>query len=285
MISVLVVLWQLRSGHARPGIAAASGGPGTRTGRSWFIRSESFGVISAEPLARNIAKSLVQIVLGWLNPVGLALIAGETVGHLSSVAQMLSRFRLTTLISELLTPLKWHRLLRILHSNRKFPLILFPSSPIEALALSLPVPLIGYAYGLEAAGFFSLAQQVVTIPLGFVGRSFSDTFHGRIAAQARADGGRSRGAPSRQALILSAIGIGPSLVLILVGEKLFRLVFGTAWAEAGVLAGLMAPWALARLVVVPLSRVVLVFNRQELKLLYDVCSLVVVVVLLSVGIK
>jgi len=70
-----------------------------------------------------------------------------------------------------------------------------------------------------------------------------------------------------------------------VGEKLFRLVFGTAWAEAGVLAGLMAPWALARLVVVPLSRVVLVFNRQELKLLYDVCSLVVVVVVLSVGIK
>ena len=56
-------------------------------------------------------------------------------------------------------------------------------------------------------------------------------------------------------------------------------------ARAGVLAGLMAPWALARLVVVPLSRVVLVFNRQELKLLYDICSLVGVVLVLAVGIK
>ena len=253
--------------------------------RFWFIRNESFGVISAEPLVRNIAKSLVQIVLGWLNPVGMALITGETVGRLSSVAQMFYRFRLATSISTLLTPLKWHFLRRVLHSNRKFPLVLFPSSLIEALALSLPVPLIGYGYGLEAAGFFSLAQQVVTIPLGFFGRSFADAFHGRIAAQARADRGRSRGTPSRQALILLAIGIGPSIVLMLVGEELFRLVFGEAWAKAGVLASLMAPWALARLVVVPLSRVVLVFNRQELKLLYDVCSLVGVLVVLSVGVK
>ena len=46
----------------------------------------------------------------------------------------------------------------------------------------------------------------------------------------------------------------------------------------------MAPWAFAQLVVVPLSRVVLVFNRQELKFLFDVCSLVGVVVVLSAGI-
>lgn len=252
--------------------------------RFWFIRNESFGVISAEPLLRNIAKSLVQIVLGWLNPVGLSLITGETVGRLSSVAQLFSRFRSTTSISELLTPLKWRLLLRILHSNRKFPLILFPSSLIEALALGLPLPLIGYGYGLEAAGFFSLAQQVVTVPLGFFGRSFADVFHGRIAAQARADGGKSEGTPSRQTLTLFAIGIGPALVLMLVAEELFRLVFGEAWAKAGVLASLMAPWAFAQLLVVPLSRVVLVFNRQELKFLYDVCSLVGVVVVLSVGI-
>ena len=228
---------------------------------------------------------LSKIVLGWLNPVGLALMTGETMGRLSSVAQLFYRFRLVTSISALLTPLKWSRLLRVLKSNRKFPLILLPSSLIEALALSLPVPLIATGYGLEAAGFFSLAHQVVTIPLGFLGRSFADAFHARFAAQAREDRGRATGSPSRRALTLFAIGTGPSIVLMLFGEELFRLVFGAAWAKAGVLAGLMAPWALARLVVVPLSRVVLVINRQELKLLYDICSLVGVVVVLSLGIK
>ena len=157
--------------------------------RFWFIRDESFGAISAEPLFRNVAKSLVQIVLGWLNPVGLALMAGDTVGRLGSVTQLFYRFRLTASISALLTPLDWSRFLRVLRRNRKFPLILLPSSLIEALALSLPVPLIAYGYGLEAAGFFSLAQQVVTIPLGFFGRSFADAFHARIAAQVRADRG------------------------------------------------------------------------------------------------
>ncbi len=253
--------------------------------RFWFIRDESFGAISAEPLFRNVAKSLVQIVLGWLNPVGLALMAGDTVGRLGSVTQLFYRFRLTASISALLTPLDWSRFLRVLRRNRKFPLILLPSSLIEALALSLPVPLIAYGYGLEAAGFFSLAQQVVTIPLGFFGRSFADAFHARIAAQVRADRGGLRGTRTPRALTLFAIGVGPSIVFMLVGEELFRLVFGTMWARAGVLAGLMAPWALARLVVVPLSRVVLVFNRQELKLLYDICSLVGVVLVLAVGIK
>jgi O-antigen/teichoic acid export membrane protein len=78
----------------------------------------------------------------------------------------------------------------------------------------------------------------------------------------------------RTSLWLFVIGLGPSIILAVFGESLFRVIFGHQWAIAGVLAALSTPWFLTQFVVSPLSRLVFVLNGQELKLIYDVIILI-----------
>jgi hypothetical protein len=60
------------------------------------------------------------------------------------------------------------------------------------------------------------------------------------------------------------------------GGPLFGIVFGPTWRDAGVMAGLLAPWFLAALTVSPLARIVVVYQGQGSKLIYDVASVIAV---------
>jgi O-antigen/teichoic acid export membrane protein len=53
---------------------------------------------------------------------------------------------------------------------------------------------------------------------------------------------------------------------------LFAWVFGAKWVEAGMMAAWAAPRFLAQFVVNPLSRMVLVVGRQEVKFIYDILT-------------
>jgi O-antigen/teichoic acid export membrane protein len=53
----------------------------------------------------------------------------------------------------------------------------------------------------------------------------------------------------------------------------FPMVFGKAWEQAGVMLALMSPYLWLALIVSPLSRILLVRQRAELKLAADVVCL------------
>jgi O-antigen/teichoic acid export membrane protein len=148
-----------------------------------------------------------------------------------------------------------------------------PSSLVDALAFYLPVPLIARFHGPEAAGYFSLVRLVFGVPASLLGASVADAFHERMARCARETPSETRHLFVRMATGLLAIVIGPAIILGLFGPAIFAMVFGPQWAPAGVLAALLAPGALVQLVVNPMSRVVLVFQRHDLKFVYDVLSL------------
>ncbi len=87
----------------------------------------------------------------------------------------------------------------------------------------------------------------------------------------------------RVSAVLLAAALVPAGVILIGGEALFTLVFGKTWAGAGWIAQLLTPWGVAALVMGPLSRIVLVLEGQEYKLVYDVLALVLTVTVFSVG--
>jgi O-antigen/teichoic acid export membrane protein len=104
--------------------------------------------------------------------------------------------------------------------------------------------------------------------------AIADTFHSRLAACARETPAEIMRLFKRTSVSLLLLGSVPALILWFWGEPLFRFVFGAGWAFSGSIAAIVAPWYLSEFVVNPVSRAVLVLSGQEMKLIWDVLSLV-----------
>lgn len=249
--------------------------------RYHFIREGNFALISKVTVLQNGVRTLFQLGLGLLGAGWAGLLWGDLAGRAFGLGRM-ARLGGPTIIQQIL-PLKLREVLAVLATYRKFPLYSLPSSLIDVLSLSLAVPLLAQLYGSAPAGQMLLVQVVFALPLALVGGTVADVFHSRMAIYAREEPGRARPFFLKTATTLFLVGLGPIAFLGLMGPTLFKWVYGGNWMTAGFLAAAMAPWALAQLVVSPLSQVVFVFQGQELKLVYDVMHLIVVVGVLFLG--
>src|ERR1700675_2550998 len=249
--------------------------------RYWFIRKESYGVISEAVVTQNATRAGSQALFGWWGFGWLGLFCGDLMGRVTGMGRM---FRdAWPVIRALVIPLRAGKLFTVAQKYRKFPLYSLPSSLVDTLATGISLPIIAQLYGTTDAGFFALVQRVLAVPILLVGTSVADAFHSRMAKYSEPE---SRGIVpffNRIAAGLLLVGLGPAILLAFFGERLFTVAFGNTWMTAGSLAAVMAPWAMAQLVVSPLSRVVFVFQRQEWKLVYDVVSLLTTVGTLYLG--
>jgi O-antigen/teichoic acid export membrane protein len=246
--------------------------------RYWVIRQGRFAVIAKTTVWQHTSRAIAQVVFGTISAGSAALMLGELIGRAAGLVHL---FRESwEQISELLAGLRMHDLLHTLNANRKLMVYSLPSTFIDTLVANLPVPLLVKLYGIEAGGYFALVQRVLAVPLGLIATSVADTFHSSLAICAKDNPSDMRRLFRRTSLWLFFIGIVPTVLLAGFGDSLFRMIFGSQWANAGTLAALSTPWFLTQFVVSPLSRLVFVLSGQEMKLVYDI---VILLGMLSVG--
>jgi O-antigen/teichoic acid export membrane protein len=248
--------------------------------RFWLVREHRFAVISQVLVVQSIGRAGAQVGLGLL-AFGLpGLLAADLVGRFLGITRML---RSAGREIAGLAGSADRSASTLARSYSRFPTLGVPSSLINALAFSLPVPLVASAYGLAAAGYLALIQRVLGLPLSIIGASVADALHARMATYARERPDQAPRFFVKTGLALLLIGLPIAVVVVLAGPGLFSFVFGQEWETAGRIAVAMTPWYLAALAVSPLSRVVLVFSGQASKLIYDVLSLGAVVGAISFG--
>jgi len=240
--------------------------------RYWNLRKQEFGEVSRAVVAQSAARALLQTAAGALHFHDAGLILGETLGRAAGMGKLFSNA--IPQLRHSAERFQWSECRRVLWRNRKFPLFSLPSSLMDALCVSLALPLIIRQYGAAAGGYYSLVWRAIALPSVLITLAVADTFHSQIAICARESPEKVLSMFMRTSLTLLAAGLIPSLVLVFWGQPLFRTAFGERWATSGVMAGLIAPWFLAQFVTNPVSRVVLVLSGQETKLAWDVLCLI-----------
>lgn len=285
-------LWVLKTGDllgfgAMPGAAVIAAfvslvlGDAFITLRYWLIRHGAYAGISRAVVGQSVGRMATQIGVGlvWTTWVGLVL--GEIVGRGAGLRGMWRASRQG--VMDHVAPLRADRIREVASRYRRFPTLSMPSTLIGNLAVMLPAPMIASRFDVAAAGQYAIAMRVMVVPLALVGASVADVFHNRIARLARETPDRSLRFFLAVSGGLFLAGVLPMVIVMAFGERLFPFVLGDQWTIAGQLAAAIAPWALAQLVVSPVSRVVFVFDGQALKLTYDALNLIGVVTVFWVG--
>lgn len=236
--------------------------------RYWHVRQSSFSMIGKVLVAQGVGRATVPIIAGVVGLGWIGLLLGELAGRMIGIQKMLAGSYSS--LSSITRGMKSARLVETCKKYWKFPVVVLPSSLVEALGPAVLLPLIATLFGSDKAGLFFLVTRLGTVPAAFVSASISDVFHARVSEDFRTDPALLRPFlvnAAKKMLCVGSLIYGP---VALLSPLLFGVLFGNRWAESGVLMAVVAPAALAGLVVSPLSRLLLVVNRQEMKLVADV---------------
>ncbi len=239
--------------------------------RCWHVARRSFTAVGRAMVAQGTARAVASVLLGLPAAGWAGLAAGDLAGRLFGIGRLWREAG-----GELQQARRGGRLGRLgeeLSRARHFPLVVLPSSLVDALAAALPLPFIAWMFGAAEAGQFALVWRVAGLPGGLVAASVGDVFH------AHATAARSVGSPQVRHLLLDTmrmlgiVAVAIYVPLCLVAPWVFEWVFGAPWRMAGEMLLLLAPMWLTSMVVSPVSRLPMVLGRPQLKLVFDTCFL------------
>lgn len=242
--------------------------------RSWALRAGIVGSITRASIARSAANVSARIGLGLFGGGVPGLFIAELAGAWASTAT-LSRAVRNYFLSSRPQEISKKMSLAVMRRYVKFPAFETPSTLVNQLALTLPLPMIASLHGATAAGWFGLARALVSIPNSQIGAAVADVFQMELArAVVEHDLPRARQLFYKLLRKLGLYGLAPLVAVVVLAPKIVPFVFGSEWAAAGSAAAAVAPWLYGALVVGSLSRVLSVLEVQEYKLLYDAIALV-----------
>jgi O-antigen/teichoic acid export membrane protein len=238
-------------------------------GKMLSARDGAFAAIGRQNLIFAGLRVLIQLVGGALGGSYLFLVLGESLGRLGSLAASRISFWRT-----------WHAsrvsvldLRAALRTNWRFPAISVPSTLLDNLGGYLPPLLIGYLYGIEAAGWFFLAQRFVALPNILLVQTTADVIQVRAAQimLTNRSGLKPFVLKTSALLLLAGLIVAPSLLVAV--RFAWPLLFGTMWEPARLMAYALILSSIPQCVCGPTSRLLIVANRQPLKLIFDVIFL------------
>jgi lipopolysaccharide exporter len=234
----------------------------------WNTRTRQFGRLSVARVANSLATFSTQLGAGYAgHATAGSLIGGSAIG--SALATLLLGGQIWRDDKTLFWgSIRWPKMLLGLKRYRKFPLVSTWSALLNSLSWQLPIFLLSRFFSPTEVGYYALGTRVLQLPMSLVGASLGQVFFSR-ATTARNDGtlpGLVEGT-FRQLVIL---GMFPLLVLSIVGQDLFVVVFGPNWAEAGVYVQILSIWMFLWFVSAPMITLVSVLEKQEWGLTFNV---------------
>ena len=247
----------------------------------WLSRKIRFGVIAGSRILNTVSTKAFQLAIPIWNVSPFGLIAGYVVGYgctdlfmLKDIKQDLKVFRKISL--------KKMKEMAIQYKN--FPLFTSWSTLANTISPQVPSFLLAYFYGTSVVGYFSLANQVVNMPMGLLGTAIQQVFFQKIS---EVKNGNEKGdmkvivGEVYKKLIL--IGIFPMILLVIMGEEIFTFAFGKSWYISGTYVKILVPWIFLVFLSSPISTLYSVFEKQRVWFTFSMILLISRVVALVIG--
>lgn len=241
----------------------------------WALRNKSFATISKTKIYQSVTTILIQI-LGFKFGA-LALMLGQTSGQ----AVGLTSLAKPVLTNPRLRNWKWLDLKKTAIRYKHFPMFSTWSSLLNTAGTQLPPLLFAFLFSTSTAGLYSIAHKVLALPMGVVGSAIGNVFFSN-AADAHRRGDLAILFESVYSKLVSII-MPITLVLMIDAPRLFSLVFGENWVQAGILARWMSPWLAIVFISSPLSLLYTVLEKQREGMYFQLIMLFARVIAIMIG--
>jgi O-antigen/teichoic acid export membrane protein len=201
---------------------------------AWLIRKKKYYSISFNKLIRRSTEGTAQISFALLKSLN-SLIYSDIIGQAANVATVAIQAKKCELDFKLISITKLKYVFRKYSEFPKYNLI---PAFMSSCSYLLPPIFINKFFSPETAGFFDLSKLLLSIPLAFIASSLSNVLLQRIAEKYNLK--QSFLTELKPVFyIVGLISLVEIIGIILFGEDLFRIVFGSQWITSGKISKIM----------------------------------------------
>lgn len=230
----------------------------------WNTRTKHFGRLSIAKGLSSLTNTGSQLGAGFSGfATNGAMIAANVAGY--GVSTLFLGARVLKDHGKLfLKEVRWKQMVAGMKRYKDFPLYGTWASLLNSISWQLPAFFLAYYFSSTIVGFYALGNRVLRLPMNMIGGAIGQVFFQR-ASEAHIEGNLDR-VVEQVFERLVKLGLFPLLILTLVGDKLFVVVFGSEWLEAGVYTQILSVWTFFWFISSPLSKLFSVLERQDLSL-------------------
>lgn len=197
--------------------------------RAFFIRESRFISISKGQAVRALSASFIWILLGLMNFGEWGMIIGQLTCDLAFSFQLFKSLRKLEFRIFLIP--NFYKSITILNNNNKLIKSLILSAIIAAIYGRLPIMTIGPAYGHIYAGYYGLAEKIVSAPLVLLANTIGEVYRNR-AAQFYRSGKPFNDLMKKVFLLLVAISFLPFGLGVWITSNYIGNLLGNEWVGA-----------------------------------------------------
>jgi len=248
----------------------------------WNSRTKHFGRLSIARVISSVVAQSTKLGAGFAGFVSGGVLIGTGI-----LGQIVSTFILGGQIWRddrrlFKAGIRWKKMIAGLKRHKKFPIYNTLSALLNTASQQLPTIMLAFYFSPKIVGFYALGKTVLSMPMNMVGGAVAQVFFQK-ASEAHYRTGNLSKVVEEVFKRLVSLGIFPILLLTLIGEDLFVVVFGQRWAEAGVYMQILAIWIFFVFISSPISTLFSVFEKQQMGLLINIIRIVLRAASLIVG--
>lgn len=244
----------------------------------WKNRQKQYKALAASKVGQSASAGLTNISLGTLGFGFTGMILSRLLGQIMSIYILLKTMK--TEDFGLMKEVSKISIIQLMKEYKKFPLINSANAMIDSFRLASINILIARLFSNTLLGQFTLAWQMVQVPVSLLGSSLSQVFFQRIS---KVDNEEFYEV-IKTFLIKASLLAAPIFILIYIfAVDIFEVVFGSEWIISGELASVMSPWIFLNFLSAPMAHVFIVLNKQEVILKVSIVYMLVPLMILFFG--
>ena len=244
-----------------------------RTLNNWLIRKKEFKKSSINKIVRRTAEGITQSGMGAAS-MSKGLIIGAIVGDFFNL--MISLFQ--SMKSGLRLDIDVRKIWEAIKKYSDFPIYNSLPSLFNSISLFLPVIIINKFYSQEITGYVDLSRQMLALPIALISITISQVLLQKIAEN-RNKQQHILPLILKLSLGLLSVSILGVITILLLGNTLFEIAFGSEWINSGEIAKILVFAYAIKFVVSPLSSIFISLEKIKLSSIWQtlyfiaICSL------------
>lgn len=228
----------------------------------WAIRHQDYTCITKTKIAQSVGGAVSKVTLGLLSLGPVGLIVGNVISNIAGTYTFIS-----VLVRNDRDAFRGLSITDLHVAAREywtFPVYTLPASVLVAVTGQIPVFMLTSIYGFTVVGWYTLAHQMLGLPVGLVAGSMAQVFYGEAALHARENPDRLKRLYLDTTKKLAVIAIPLIGIPTLLSPWVFSWVFGEVWRNAGLYCLPLSLVAISQFIVMPTSRLAVYgFNHWD----------------------
>ena len=249
---------------------------------SWALRDEQYMMISRTKMTMNSSQIVSQLSLGLFQLGLLGLLIGEVIGRITGA---LDYFRLIKRTQRVANKITAKSLIKVLVGYKSYPIVSSWAALINSLGTQMPIFYLAAHFDAKTAGWFFLAQKILTIPEGLIGFSASQVYLTQAAQTARNSQEHFRQFfwdTVKKMIIMSSIIMG---LVALCAPLAIKIVFGEQWIQAAEFIQILSVLYFMKIIINPISANFYVFNALGKQFISELIRFILICVSLFLALE